>query len=84
MTLAHNHPRPKKADFERLKKLYLEVEELCAAGGWNRATVDRLWPQFLEAVGEEGDELEPLLIHSPREWYSQYVWIERGPELDHL
>jgi len=35
-------------------------------------------------VGDEGDELEPLLVHSPREWYSQYVQVERGTELERL
>lgn len=84
MTLAHNRARPQEADFERLQKLYLEVEELRAAGRWDRAAFDRLWPQFLEAVGDEGDELEPLLVHSPREWYSQYVQVERGTELERL
>lgn len=84
MTLAHNRPRPKKADFERLQKLYLEVEELRAAGRWNRVAFDRLWPQFLEAVGDEGDELEPLLVSSPREWYGEYLRIERGAELSRL
>jgi len=84
MTLAHNRLRFQKADFERLQKLYREVEALRAAGSWHQAAFDRLWPQFLEAVGDEGDELEPLLVNSPREWYGGYVQVERGPALNRL
>ncbi|WP_036270614.1 hypothetical protein [Meiothermus rufus] len=84
MTLARNHPHFPKADLERLRKLYLEVEGLRAEGRWDRMAFDRLWPQFLEAVGDEGDELEPLLVNSPRDWYSEYLRVERGPELEDL
>lgn len=73
--------RFQEANLERLKNLYAEVEELRIAGRWDRAAFDRLWPQFLEVVGDEGDELEPLLANSPREWYRQHIYLERGKEL---
>jgi HPt (histidine-containing phosphotransfer) domain-containing protein len=74
----------REPDWDKLQAISAEVERLQQAGQWTEEAFKRLWIEALEAVGDEGDELEPLLVQAKAEWKEGLREVCYGDPVDLL
>ncbi|HMI89301.1 MAG TPA: hypothetical protein VK550_34725 [Polyangiaceae bacterium] len=61
-------PRPNEPDWSRLREIAIEVEQLHAAGHWDRAAFERMWRKGRRAVNGHGEFLEFIANAAEPDW----------------
>jgi hypothetical protein len=55
-------------DWDRMRELAIEVEQLRAAGAWTREEFERVFAEGKRAVNGHGEFLEFIVNHAEPDW----------------